>query len=117
MSNRNEGPSIFFYANNNVLFYRCSLAKGEMYGDFINYPHSHDDIWRKNHQQKFLVEFDYYPRGRVVYRQTDDTYLIYYDKCMESVISLIAKQYPNKKWNSIMMNITNAICATKIMLF
>lgn len=87
------GPALFFHVNGKLLFHGCSLDAAEPYGEFLNYPHSHDKIWRKYYAPKYNVDFDYYPRGRVVYRKTDDTYLIYYDKCMEPFICSITAKY------------------------
>ena len=95
--NSKIGPALFFCVNGELLFHGCSLEDGEPYGIFSNYPHSHYDIWNNNYEQKYGVEFDYYPRGRVVYRSSDDTYLIYYDKCMESHIHLVTHKYLGKK--------------------
>ena len=90
------GPALFFYVNGEFLFHGCSLNKGELYGDFVNYPYSHYGIWEKNYKQKYHVDFDYYPRGRVVYRKTDNSYLIYYDKCMEPFIEKVIEKYAGK---------------------
>ena len=95
--NKTIGPALFFCVDGELLFHGCSLDEGEPYGDFLNYPHSHYKIWEKNYELKYYVDFDYYPRGRVVYRKTDDTYLIYYDKCMEPFIGTVTQKYAGKK--------------------
>ena len=95
--NTSIGPALLFFANGELLFHGCTLAEGEEYGNFINYPYSHFEIWEKNHRSKYNVDFDYYPRGRVIYRKTDDTYLIYYDKCMEKFIGMVTEKYSGKK--------------------
>ena len=87
------GPALFFFADGELLFHGCSQVEGEPYGDFLNYPHSHLEIWGKYYENKYGVDFDYYPRGRVVYRKTDDTYLIYYDKCIKQFIDSITEKY------------------------
>ena len=94
---KQEGPALFFYVKGKLLFHGCSIDEGEHYGDFINYPESHFDIWNQNYLNKYGVDFDYYPRGRVVYRKADDTFIIYYDKCMEAAISLVTEKYADKK--------------------
>ncbi len=53
-------------------------------------------IWDKYYEIKYLVDFDYFPRGRVVYRKTDNTFLIYYDKCMEPYIDFVTEKYFDK---------------------
>ncbi|MBE6651764.1 MAG: hypothetical protein E7613_10700 [Ruminococcaceae bacterium] len=87
------GPALFFYVNGELMFHSCSLDEGEPYGDFLNYPYSHMKIWDKYYKRKYIVDFDYYPRGRVIYRKTDDTFLIYYDKCIEPYIGLVTEKY------------------------
>ena len=95
--NSNIGPALFFCVDGEFLFHGCSLEEAEHYGIFLNFPHSHYGVWNKNYENKYGVEFDYYPRGRVVYRSSDDTYLIYYDKCMEPYIDLLIDKYAGKK--------------------
>ena len=87
------GPALFFYVNGTFLFHGCSLEEGEAYGNFINYPYSHFEIWEKNYRSEYDVDFDYFPRGRIIYRKTDDTYLVYYDKCLDEVIGSVAERY------------------------
>lgn len=91
------GPALFFYADGKLLFHRTTIADGEPYGPFVNYPYSHFEVWEKYYQSQYHVDFDYYPRGRVVYRKTDDTFLIYYDKCMEPFIQAVTDRYTGKK--------------------
>ena len=92
------GPALFFFVRGELLFHDCSLEDGEKYGDFINFPCSHFDVWDELYYGKYHVDFDYYPRGRVVYRQADDTYFIYYDKCMEPFIGLVTEKYAGRKF-------------------
>ena len=88
---------LFFCIDGELAIHACPLAEAEAYGPFLNYPYSHDKIWRKYYARKYNVDFDYYPRGRVVYRKTDDTYLIYYDKCMEPFIGTVTEKYAGQK--------------------
>lgn len=91
------GPALFFCVQGRVLFHGCTLDEAESYGDFMNYPYSHDEIWRRSYKRLFNVDFDYFPRGRVVYRKTDDTYIIYYDSCMEEYIKKVSDRYEGNK--------------------
>ena len=91
------GPALFFFADGKLLFHGCSLDEAEVYGNFLNYPHSHDKIWRKCYAPKYNVDFDYFPRGRVIHRKSDETYLIYYDKCMEGIIGAVTEKYAGHK--------------------
>ena len=96
---KTTGPALFFFVNGDLILHSCSVAEGEDYGDFVNYPHSHFEIWEQNYQTKFNVDFDYFPRGRVVYRKSDDIYLIYYDKCMEPFMEQIIRKYEGVKFS------------------
>ena len=90
--NNQIGPSLFFCVNGKLLFHYTNLEHSEKYGDFYNYPYSHFQIWMKYYEEKYKVDFDFYPRGRVVYRITDDTYLIYFDPCMEKYINKVVSK-------------------------
>ena len=92
------GPALFFCVDGELLFHSCAVSEGEVYGKFVNFPHSHDSIWRKHYARKYGVDFDYYPRGRVVYRSDDNTYLIYYDRCMETHIHKVIVKYEGKNF-------------------
>lgn len=57
---------------------------GEAYGDCINGPDDHVTYWPRLQKsfRQFLseladYEYDQVPRGRVIYRTTDDTFVIY----------------------------------------
>lgn len=77
---------LFFVVNNKLLMHSCSLKEAELYGDFLNYPRSHMEIWDENYYRKYGVDFDFYPRGRIIYNINEETYYIYYDKCIEKNI-------------------------------
>ena len=92
ITNRKEskydlGPALFFYVNDNLLFHSCSIAEGEPY-----------NIWMEKYYQEYKVDFDYYPRGRIVYRKIDNTFLIYYDRCMELQLDKIIDKFQNVRY-------------------
>ena len=94
---------LFFFVNDNFAFSGCPLAKAEKYGDFLIYPESHLDVWDRYEclsytKNKIRVDYDYYPRGRVVYSITDETFIIYYDKCIEKEMYRITEEYKNCKY-------------------
>jgi len=84
---------LFFYVNGKFLLHNCDLKDAENYGNFLIYPESHFDIWNKLYYSKFYVDFDFFPRGRIAYRKSDNTFLIYYDKCLEHDIDEILNKY------------------------
>jgi hypothetical protein len=75
---------LFFIVYNDLFLHSCEFVESEPYGDFLNYPLSHDEIWRENYQKKYHVDFDYYPRGRIVYNISEQRYILYYDGCIEN---------------------------------
>lgn len=86
---QNKCIGLFFYVDGEFLLSTCSLHEAEKYGDFLNYPDSHDNIWQMKYATKYMVDFDYFPRGRIVYRISDATYLIYFDNCLIDIIDKI----------------------------
>lgn len=86
---------LFFFVRGRFLFHGCSLDKAENYGNFLVYSESHMDVWCREYIRKYRVDFDYFPRGRVVYRKSDSTFLIYYDRCIGAWIREILDMYRN----------------------
>ena len=89
--------NLFFKVNNQFLIHKCENEKAEKYGDFLNYPKSHMEIWEEFYYDKYNVDFDYYPRGRVIYNIKEDCYYIYHDKCITN-LSEILKDYKDSKY-------------------
>lgn len=75
---------LFFHVKGKLLAYKVILEKAEIYGDFLTCPVSHDAVWRKRIRNKIPVDFDYFPRGRVVYNTREKRYVIYIDKCLDT---------------------------------
>ena len=88
---------LFFLANNNLLLHTCALSEAQPYGIFLNYPYSHDLIWRKHYQQTYHVDFDYWPRGRIIYNTATQTYSLFYDACMADTAQEMAKAFDHEK--------------------
>ena len=88
---------LFFVAEGTLLLHTCSLADAESYGDFLNYPESHDDVWQHEYARKYQVDFDYFPRGRIVYNQAEDIFLLYHDKCVTVEAENLCGRYPKGK--------------------
>lgn len=52
---------------------------------FSDSNNSHYDYWKFSqsiYPEFRSLDYDYYPRGRVVYNNTTDTYYLYTDKCL-----------------------------------
>ena len=43
---------------------------------------SHDEIWEKYLRLKYVKDYDYYPRGRIIYNKKEKKFWIYRDKCI-----------------------------------
>ena len=98
MDNRNSKEvGLFFYVNGRFLFHGCELEDAESYGDFLVYPDSHFEIWNKHYYKGTKVDFDYFPRGRVAFRKSDETFLIYCDKCIEDKMTELLEEYAGEK--------------------
>lgn len=83
---------LFFYVRGQWLFHSCSLDEAETYGDFLIYPRSHMEVWEENYFKKYGVDFDYFPRGRIAYRKTDGTFLVYRDRCIgDEILPFVEK--------------------------
>ncbi len=79
---------IFFVVNGEVIFDAVPLEKGEPYGDAIGYS-GHHDYWlalipqsRTEHLFK-SHDYDYFPRGRVVYFKNARHFRLYADRCLK----------------------------------
>ena len=87
---------LFFYVHRKFLIHGCELEDAERYGDFLIYPESHFDIWEKYYSKQYGVDFDFFPRGRVAYRRGDNTFLLYYDRCIGENIHMLVSTYDGK---------------------
>ena len=84
---------IFFVVDNKPLIHCCSLEESEQTEYFCNFPFSHYDIWNLFYINKYKVDFDYYPRGRIIFDKTLNIFRIFYDPCAEEFGKSIIKKY------------------------
>lgn len=87
----NEEVNLFFFVKGKFLIHSCKNQDAEKYGDFLNYPKSHMDIWEENYYKIYRVDFDFFPRGRVVYNLKEECYYIYHDKCITDLSEILQK--------------------------
>lgn len=86
------GP--FFYVKQVILAEILDLNNAEIYGDFRISPVSHLDVWDKKYVGIYRKPYDYYPRGRVVYRYKEGIFVVYADRCIdEKGISDVLKTF------------------------
>jgi hypothetical protein len=80
---------IFFLVGDTWLIDAVPVADGEPYGDAVEHG-GHYDLWeamkpRTPAERRFAAhDYDYFPRGRVVYFPTTKTYRVYVDNCLTS---------------------------------
>lgn len=87
---------LFFVVHNELLLHSCTLNDAEKYGDFLNYPFSHEKVWLSHYKNKHRVDFDYFPRGRIVYNRVKQQSILYYDGCIKSEAKKIQSLFPSK---------------------
>jgi hypothetical protein len=80
------------YGRPHLLAHPCALADGEPYGDCITSPAAHYETWeawRRGQPKPPLAalvamigrdEYENWPRGRIVYEQTPDRFVVYADR-------------------------------------
>lgn len=83
-----------FYIIDGVVF-----ADTESYKDVVEIGHNRDsnnthyDYWKvlqSVYQELRNVDYDYYPRGRVVYSSSEDKFYLYVDDCIKDMKSVRA---------------------------
>ena len=77
---------LFFYVRGEFLIHGCALEEAENYGDFLVYPQSHFEIWDQYYYDKYGVDFDFFPRGRVAYSRMENKFWVYSDHCIEECV-------------------------------
>ena len=82
---------LFFYVNGKILTDFVDIAQAQLYGDFKIGDSSHYKIWYKKYEKICNKPYDYYPRGRVVFKYKENKYILYADKCIkkESINEII----------------------------
>lgn len=73
---------IFFLTDKSLLVSSMSLDEAEEYGNFLTYPRGHWEVWEEEYESVYQKSYDYYPRGRVVYDSSNETFVIYKDSCI-----------------------------------
>lgn len=88
---------LFFYVNGQFLVHGCELKEAEEYGGFLIYPGGHYEIWEKHYAKKYMVDYDFFPRGRVAYQKSTQSFQILYDRCIEQEVrAFAAENYQGK---------------------
>lgn len=72
---------VFYFIGNKIISHHTSLQDGEKYGDNITFS-AHWELWErfvKDYPEYKFLDYDYFPRGRVVYNITAQKYILYLD--------------------------------------
>ncbi len=75
----NQKIGIFWYYNNKVIGKTYNLLEAEKYGDFLSPILGHYDYWnqiQKALPELYYEEYEYIPRGRIVYDTTKDHFVL-----------------------------------------
>ena len=73
------GP--FYLMNGAIRAHTISLDNAEDYGDFKTCSYSHNDFWHNELKGDMPYDFDYFPRGRVVFNNKSGVFIVYTDIC------------------------------------
>lgn len=87
----------FFFIGDHIISNDIETEQGDTYGDYINYS-SHWDLWRtfvEQYPEYECLDYDYFPRGRVVYNVKRGKYILYADPKINDrkYIDKIEKQF------------------------
>ena len=84
---------LFFAAKEKLLLHICAVADGESCGGFVNYPQSHYTVWWREYYREYRVDFDFFPRGRIIFDSVKGVYLLYYDQCIVAETEKLCGRY------------------------
>lgn len=77
---------VFYFIGNKIISHHISLQNGEKYGENITFS-AHWDLWQrfvKDYPEYDFLDYDYFPRGRVVYNLNKEQYILYIDHKIRS---------------------------------
>ena len=96
MNEKNRYVGLFFYVHGEFLFHKCSLDEAEEYGDFLIDPEGHSEVWDREYADRYGVDYDFFPRGRIAYRRSDRKFRILYDRCIGDDIQILVDTYDSE---------------------
>jgi hypothetical protein len=97
MAEKQQMVGIFWMMDARLIIKASPLNEAEPYGDCLSHRNSHIDYWTEQQRLGAVprdVEYEEYPRGRVVYNRKIQRFTLYADRCIlkeESVIDQIMK--------------------------
>jgi hypothetical protein len=90
MTSGTFGPSVGIFwmlADGRLVIEGSPLSAAEKYGDCLTHSRSHIDVWAELQMSGRVaadVEYEEYPRGRVIFNTTKDRFVIMADRCILS---------------------------------
>ena len=81
----NSKIGIFWYYKNKVIGKTYNLSEAEKYGDFLSPVLGHYDYWKeiqKEVSELYYEEYEYIPRGRIVYDTKNEHFVLLSSKKM-----------------------------------
>ena len=97
---------IFYVIKSDLYSDTTPTREAEDFGDFKTHPIDHYKYW--NLLDRVIIksdeEYDFYPRGRVVYNKVEDHYFLYIDKCLiknKKIVNRIVREFhlPTDKYS------------------
>lgn len=84
-----------------ILADATSLAEAELYGDFLTHPRGHYDVWSQWQKtrtapiaNRFILqavvdhEYEFFPRGRIVYNTGTGRFVLYADRRLQQHVTI-----------------------------
>ena len=91
---------IIYCVNGELLIDSTPLNEAEKTVDFIDHPRAHNEFWEALQEVSISEgimhgiterDYDYYPRGRVLYSINEEQFFVYLDRCLIDRKDLIEK--------------------------
>ena len=87
----------FYFIGNKIVSNDADMRDGESYGGYVNYS-SHWDLWSaflKEYPEYEFLDYDYFPRGRVIFDRNKWKYILYIDPKLNNpkYLNKIESQY------------------------
>lgn len=85
---------IFWLVKGRLIFDSTPLDEAELYGDCKNHPRGHIDRWGQMQRAGLVspdIEYEVYPRGRVIFNVKTDKFLLLADRCILKKRNLVKK--------------------------
>lgn len=83
------GWALFFLINDEIFCDCWRLADAKEKEEYLVAPNNVEEEWNQHYREDYNVEFGHYPYGYILYRKTDETFLIYCDNLFDSIKDIV----------------------------